>query len=195
MKKSLLITAAAIAGLLASAPQAQQNDDGQTIAQSTQTLQYNPRDYDARFKRGEAYFRQGKYDAAIADFDTLLDSAQTPLLYYKRGETYHHRKKGNDNRLAIADFTSALAIDDKQTYSYFVRAQAYRDVGEPTKAIADFSSAINLEPTNVWFYNFRGEANYAAGNYQRAINDWNKAMKLGFDDSLKKRVKAAKAKM
>ncbi|MDD5691624.1 MAG: tetratricopeptide repeat protein [Candidatus Omnitrophica bacterium] len=138
-----------------------------TISKSPEKLRpYN--------NRGLAYFDQGEYDKAIADFSRAIglkrDYADG---YYNRGLAYH--KKGEYNK-AAADYTEAIKINPEYLKSYINRGQVYNVSGEHEKAILDFRRAIEIAPLNTegyfnlaYIYLVLGKKEEAAAVYNKIL--------------------------
>ncbi len=130
----------------------------------------------AFLEQGLAYYTQGFYEGAIADFNQAirLDSDYADA-YYGRGNAY--RRQGNYER-AIADYTQAIRLDSNYAGAYVLRGNAYYDQGNYERAIADYTEALRLNPNYAYAYNSRGLAYYNQGNYERAIADYNQAIRI-----------------
>lgn len=64
-------------------------------------LQFNPNNTEAYLNRGLAYYRQGKYQAAISEYDQVIERQANDLrAYYNRGLA---RFELNDYQGAIAE--------------------------------------------------------------------------------------------
>ena len=79
---------------------------------------------------------------------------------------------------AIADYTSVLGIDPKQTIAYSNRGMAKRFKGDIEGAIADFTQAISLDPKLAEAYYNRGDAKSALKDIDGALADFTQAINL-----------------
>jgi tetratricopeptide (TPR) repeat protein len=95
--------------------------------------------------------------------------------YYNLGLAY--QKKGEVDR-AIADYTKAIAIDQKYSNAYNNRGLAYYRKSEVDRAIADYDKAIAIDPKYAYAYNGRGAAYQKKGEVDRAIADYRKALEI-----------------
>jgi tetratricopeptide (TPR) repeat protein len=130
----------------------------------------------AYYNRGNAYFGEGEYDRAIADYaQAIALDPKFKVAYFNRGDTY--RLKGDYDR-AIADFTHAIALDPKYAHAYRTRGIAYQAKKDYDRAIADYTQAIALDPKYAYAYIDRGNAYAAKGDNDRAIADYVKAIAL-----------------
>ncbi|MDP2719405.1 MAG: tetratricopeptide repeat protein, partial [Dehalococcoidia bacterium] len=126
--------------------------------------------------RGWALLNEGKYDEAIAEFDTAIKLDPEYFYAYSfRGFAYS--KKGQYD-LAIADYSKAIELDPKNANAYLNRAFAYYNNKQYDLAIADYNKAIELDPKNANAYLNRGLAYYYKGQYALAIADYNKVIEL-----------------
>lgn len=164
-----------IAATLAQALHAQ-TPAQQTIAPLTQAIKANPKNASAWFKRGNAYYKLGKYDLAVSDLtqSLTLDPDNTKATR-SRGNAYY---KLNNLDSAIIDFSEVLedSADDKGVLQ--LRGDAYRVKNEYRASAQDYSDFIDIDTTkDEVFYN-RGVDYYKLGKYDSAIADFNKALAI-----------------
>lgn len=141
--------------------------------------------------RGYAYYKIGKYDEAIADYNkTLQLDANDAGTYHNRGVAYYHSGK---NELALADFNKAfeLKLDNSEVYNN--RGAVYAAMGSADAAIADFTKAIELSPDYAEAYNNRGTEYGKARMFEAALTDFNKAIQLkpDYTDAIRNRALAS----
>lgn len=94
--------------------------------------------------RGVDYYKQGKFDQAVADFNKAI--ATYPSLsypYIHRGVAY---REHGDYDQAIADFTRDLTLEPTWARDYYDRGIAYERKGENSQAVADFQMFLKLSP-------------------------------------------------
>ena len=155
---------------------------GSTPQQMPQAKHPDKDENDARsyYNRGEAYYKNGDYDNAIAGYtqaiELSLDSAY--YAYLGRADTYHD-KGSYDN--AIADCTKAIKLKPDYAPAYFGRGYSYYAKGYYDKAILDLTKAIKLNSDYADAYYKRGEAYYDIEDYDNAIADYTKAIELNPD--------------
>ena len=126
--------------------------------------------------RGLAYFHQGNFQQAIADYDAALKV--TPGYTFplnNRCLVYH--EMGQYDR-AIADCTQAIRLDPRYVYAYNNRGRSYHAKGDYDRAIADYDQAIRLDPRYALAYNNRAFSYHEKGNYDQAIADCNEAIRI-----------------
>jgi tetratricopeptide (TPR) repeat protein len=110
-------------------------------------------------------------------------SAQSPELYYKRGEDHLNAGRYQE---AITAFSEAIRLDSGYVEAWFYRAIAYLDLGNFDRAIADFSQVLKLAPNadnefKSYVFYLRGTCYGLKQNAQdadRAIADFTEAIRL-----------------
>ncbi len=126
--------------------------------------------------RGAAFYKEGRFEEAIQDFDRAI--ALNPSYV----EAYNNRGIAFDDngRLdrAIEDFERAIALNPSYYKAYNNRGALYGKVGQLDKAIESFTISIVLNPGYVDAYINRGTAYSFAGQYGMAMDDFNKAILL-----------------
>ena len=151
-------------------------------------------------KRAQTYFEQGKVQNALTDYNTVVKRQPNAMAYYGRGNAYLQISiQGDENhlRLALADLSQAIALEQHFAGAYIGRAQIYERLGEQTLAAADYKKAVQLfsETIQAW----QGEPNaltqvyfWRAFAYQKldaagkAETDAHKTYKIIFSFFLKK---------
>ncbi len=79
---------------------------------------------------------------------------------------------------AIADLTTAIAINPKYPVPYANRGIVYVNLGQQEKAIVDFSKAIEIDPHYTLVFHNRGVAYGNTGQYEKAKSDFLRAINL-----------------
>ena len=130
----------------------------------------------AYFNRGWAYFDKSDFDAAIRDFDKVIELDPNDADAYDiRGRTY--AEKG-DLDAAIRDFDKVIELDPNNGIGYNNRGVSYSRKGALGAAIRDYTKAIELDRNNANAYNNRGYAYSRKGALDAAIRDYTKAIEL-----------------
>ncbi len=94
--------------------------------------------------RGSAYYYNGEYNRAIADFDeSIWLIPSSAVAYFNRG--WAHSEKSEYNR-AIKDFDEAIRLGGDDANYVRGRVMAYYLKGEYYRAIEDLDQAIRLKP-------------------------------------------------
>jgi arylsulfatase A-like enzyme len=100
----------------------------------------------ALYRRGVAYAAHGRFQEAIAVFDSVLVSEPGRAdVYYNRGLARH---KSGDEAGFRDDLESALHADAKYVPALASRANLAAKAGTGSQAIADWSRILELEPAN-----------------------------------------------
>lgn len=129
--------------------------------------------------RGYAYYKIGKYDAAIADYNNALQlDSQDAGTYHNRGVAYYGTKRYD---AALADYNKALELKLSNAEVYNNRGAAFAALGMSDAAIADFNKAVSMSADYAEAYNNRGTEFAKAGRLKEAIADFDKAVQLNPD--------------
>ncbi|WP_372364986.1 tetratricopeptide repeat protein [Candidatus Uabimicrobium sp. HlEnr_7] len=95
-------------------------------------------------KRGQQYFHQGNFVAALNDFNQAISIAPKYIdAYIWRGINYHQGL--NDANKAIDSFNKVIVFDPKSSLAYSQRGIVYRSTKDYDKALQDFNKAISLD--------------------------------------------------
>jgi tetratricopeptide (TPR) repeat protein len=149
-------------------------------ADCTIAIKYNSDNLEANLNLGLAYYRQEKYQRAIAvDREIIQRNQQEYRAYYNRGLAY----SAIDNyQNAIADYQMALIhspdSDESKSLIYNDLALAHLASTNNEAARSNFSSAIALNNQNYHAYYNRGCLYHRQGKYQAAIDDFSQAIQF-----------------
>ncbi|XP_073722448.1 RNA polymerase II-associated protein 3 [Misgurnus anguillicaudatus] len=135
---------------------AQTPENSQTAATATQTvdpvklqqLQEEQRKQEAvMYKdRGNAYFKEGKYEAAVECYSKGIEADDTnALLPANRAMAYLKLQRFNE---AEQDCSAAVSLDVTYSKAFARRATARVSLGKIKDAIEDFEQVLKLEPGN-----------------------------------------------
>ena len=146
------------------------------IIHHTEAIKLKSNYYAAYYNRGVAYYDIGKFDAAIDDFNKLIDFPHKDASVYNvRGLAYAGKK---DFEAAIEDHSKAIDLDPEDASAYNGRGVAYARQSDFGAAIADFNEAIDLAPEDASAYSNRGNAYSDKGELDKAIQDYDRAIEL-----------------
>jgi len=87
----------------------------------------------------------------------------------------------------IANSTQVLIRDPNSAVTYAIRARAYYEKGNMTRAIEDCNQAIRIDRNNISAYSIRGNAYIMTGDKTRALRDWQTVLRLNPDNIEAKR--------
>jgi tetratricopeptide (TPR) repeat protein len=125
--------------------QAQKSTNNSTPTGNAQTVQSDPQSAADYVNRGNAYFKKGEYDKAIADYTQAIQlNPGSAEVYYIRGNMYSDIKEYDK---ALTDYAEATRLDPQNPLVHLNRGMVYRDKGEYEKAIVDYTLAIQIDPT------------------------------------------------
>lgn len=99
----------------------------------------------------------------------------TASYYYAQGNSY---AANADFENAITNYSKAIELDPKDSYSYTNRGHAYVTLDKLDLAIMDFNKAIELNLKDYFAYNNRGYIYYLRDDYDRAIDDYTTAIQI-----------------
>lgn len=139
------------------------------IAAAVCNAQY---DRDAFFYSGRRALSEGKYSAAIDNFNILarLDSTDHWTFFYRGIAKYNL----GDVRGARNDFNTSIRLNPIFTSGYHYRGITESRYGEYDKALADIDKAISLRPGYEGLYFSRGVTYFLSRQFDKAVKDFDK---------------------
>jgi tetratricopeptide (TPR) repeat protein len=152
------------------------SDLERTASAASQALQANSDDPEAYLKRGNAYFQQGNYDAAIADYDKAIQlRPDFAAAFTSRGASYA-RKLDYDR--ALGDYDKLVQLRPNDANAYLRRGATYATKKDFDHALADLDKTIQLDANNAENFYARGMVYRDKKDYGRACADFDKAIAL-----------------
>jgi protein O-mannosyl-transferase len=142
--------------------------------------------------RGYGYYKLGRYDEAVGDYNKTLElDPSDASTYHNRGVSYYRLRQYD---LALADYNKALELKLDNGEVYNNRGAAFAALGRSDEAIADFTKAIALTPDYAEAYNNRGTEYAKARMFTAAIADFDKAIQLNpqYSDAVRNKELAAR---
>jgi tetratricopeptide (TPR) repeat protein len=117
----------------------------------------------------------GTWRSSFTLWNHLLEREPTsvPLAYYNRAQAF---LENGDIGNAIADYTSAIALNPRYRDAVFNRGAAHERAGDLVHAAADYSAAIQLDPTDARGYNNLGVVQARSGAFGDAIDSFSRAI-------------------
>jgi tetratricopeptide (TPR) repeat protein len=148
----------------------------QTIARTSESIRFNPKNAAPYFERGNAFFAKAAYDAAIADYTEAIRLGLRGSDVYRNRGMAHAQKE--EFHLAIVDYDEAIRLEPRNAGLYHNRALAHAQRHNDTQALADLDEAVRLEPGDASLYSDRGFLRARKGEYDPAIADFDFALRL-----------------
>ena len=120
----------------------------------------------------------GKYDEAVHNITTLMESAEDEDLYILINDRCNcYRLMGEYNK-ALVDATKLVELIPDEVYGYYTRGWIYELMGNDTKAIECYNEGITLDDTYSYIYLMRGEQYLKYGDMERAKADFERVLEL-----------------
>ncbi len=111
--------------------------------------------------------------------DKELDPEERSDILAARGRVHARLER---NREALADYSAALKLAPRDSYTLYNRALIYAQMGNYRRAIEDFDASLKLRPDNDDTYLQRGLAKLDAGDLPAAVADFTIAHERKRDD-------------
>ena len=129
-------------------------------------------DKDAFFMRGRRALADGKYSAAIENFNILaqLDTSDY-WNYFFRGIAKYNL---GDLRGAKRDFDRSVRINPVFTSGYHYKGITESRFGDYDAALSNLQRAIDLRPGNIGLYFSRGVTYFLSQQFDKAVQDFDK---------------------
>jgi tetratricopeptide (TPR) repeat protein len=140
-----------------------------------QVLKKEPHVHLAAVNRGIAYLKRGQLDKALEDFNRVILLRHDAKAFYHRALVF---TKLNLLPQAIADYSSAIAVNPSFYDAYNNRGLLFERQGLYDKALEDFNTVISLRPAYFQAYVNRGLVFDRGGRYEDALADFGRAITL-----------------
>lgn len=127
------------------------------------------------FARGRQLLVEGKYSAAIDNFNilTIIDTTLYEAYFFRGIAKYNL----GDFIGAENDFNKTIRINPIYTPAYHYRAITLSRTGQYDKALSDLAEAVDLRPSYSGLYFSRGVTYFLSQQFQKAISDFNRFIK------------------
>jgi tetratricopeptide (TPR) repeat protein len=123
-----------------------QNYD-KSIHLCSEAIAFDPEFQLAFQSRGAAYLRLGNIQAALADFDRVLElDPKSARAFHLRGLAH---EKAGDYTEAIADLSKAIEINPQYGAAYYSRANLFSKIGKTDQATEDIEMVTHLTEVNI----------------------------------------------
>lgn len=129
--------------------------------------------------KGDELFSQGKYEEAIAAYDSFLASKPRNVkALYNRGRSYEEL---GDFSKAEKDFLAALNEDSKNIQLLLSLSNIYQKQKNHTSALLYADYAVEVPGAPAMAYFMKGRALHQIGNIQEALREYSAAIKMDKD--------------
>lgn len=129
--------------------------------------------------KGDEFFSQGKYEEAIAAYDSFLASKPKNVkALYNRGRSYEEL---GDFSKAEKDFLAALNEDSKNIQLLLSLSNIYQKQKNHTSALLYADYAVEVPGAPAMAYFMKGRALHQIGNTQEALREYSAAIKMDKD--------------
>ena len=108
-------------------------------------LKINPYNDNTIYARAKLLQDIGKIDEAIIEYKSILTKNKNcENCYYNLGAIYLEIKK--DNKIALENFTNAIALNPNSAQAYFARGYTYSKLKDKASAKADYNMCLKIQP-------------------------------------------------
>ena len=154
---------------LKNAPTEKSTADDEAIRNFTRRIDINPRDIDARARRGELYAKNGNYSLAIRDFNEVIrvnpDNAEA------LNNRCWTRAMLDQLQPALQDCNEALRIRPRFSDALDSRGFVKLKIGQPGDALFDYDASLQINANQSSSLYGRGIAKMRSGNTSGGYSD------------------------
>lgn len=116
-----------------------------------------------------AYFKLKKYEEAMIECNYLINNYPTVGKGFSfRGDVYKNKKEYS---LAIADYSKAIELHNKDLYSFNGRAYCYKKNKRYDESLADYYQVLEIDTNNQTALSFIPEVKTYLKDYEGALID------------------------
>lgn len=135
-----------------------------------------------KFEKGVAYFKEGKFEEALAIFDHIIafQNAESEIILY-RGRTLSRMGRFPQ---ALEDFDQLIQLEPYNTNYISDRAVVLHLLQKNEEALSELDRALTLDPNNPYRYSSRAFLKDRMGDLHGAIADYDKAIELDPEDAV-----------
>lgn len=102
----------------------------------------DPDNYEINYELARLQFEMGDYYSAIANYEVVLESHQSPVIFYNLGCAY---EANNEPDKAISAHLKAVTLNEKFPYSYKKLGLLFLSRGDTDSAREYFEDYIKLD--------------------------------------------------
>lgn len=141
--------------------------NGDAIIYLSEAVDRSPQYFTALMNRAIAYYRQGRTNAALQDFNSALKLRDDePLLFLNRGLAYFDSGMFD---AALDDFSYLIYLRPDDARAYLERARVFMKMGYPANAYGDLEEAVAIKPTYALAYYYMGDILFRKGDTDQAL--------------------------
>lgn len=121
-------------------------------------------------------FRDRAQELSIEDLSEMATAMGLPTTPVTNGAVAYSPELDStpkENQDAVAFYTRALSLDDKNAATYRRRAEAFDNLKQYDRAVEDLTRCIELEPNRPYLLEARAQAYYHAGKNAEALQELN----------------------
>ncbi|MEM7108848.1 MAG: tetratricopeptide repeat protein [Bacteroidota bacterium] len=144
-------------------------DNGKAAELLSQSIQLDSMYKDAYFHRGISYFKIGKYQSALYDFDRAFElDPSLHIIWMYKGFAYRNMGELEN---ALSNFSQYIINNptDTTAYSYILRGKMKYELGDFDGAVEDYDMAVKLKPIEEKYHYYKFVALYEAKQYKKAL--------------------------
>lgn len=160
--------------------------ESEALKDFSDAIRLEPREFRAFRERAATYARQGKKEAAIADYTAAIGLCPSdPAAHIGRALAWGYRAPlrldRGDHQRALADLARAIRLAPTNGEAYATRALIYYEFAEYDAALRDANEAIRRDPSPA-NYVTRASIFYALGRHVESCADFDEAERIDTTD-------------
>lgn len=133
----------------------------------SEAVSRSPKYFTALMNRAIAYYRQGRVNAALMDFNSALKlRGDEPLLFLNRALAYYDMGMYES---ALDDLSYLIHLRPDDARAYLERARVFIRMGYPSNAYADLEEAVTIKPAYALAYYYMGDLLFRKGETEQAL--------------------------
>ena len=145
-----------------------------------QSLQMNPKDFEARYHLGRVRYQQNKFDEAIAAFEAVLQ--EDPRNEKAEDNLGLCLEAKNQNQAAIAAYRKAIELDSASALHseqpYLNLGKLLTTLNQPSDAAPLLARAVEIQPTSSAAHYELGRAEFALEHFDDARGQLEDAVRI-----------------
>jgi superkiller protein 3 len=144
-----------------------------------ESLQADPRFWEAQYNLGKVYYDFGFYDKALEQYNNvILENSRFYKAHFGKGMIYYN---GKEYEKALNEFKKTLELNPEHDRSYYHMGIIYTSIDSLKKGIDFFERSIELNPNYAPAYFYLGRAEMDRGWFKNAITSLSRSTTLDPD--------------